>query len=475
MTESKLSHAQLELFREFVTRVMGLHFAPARWPDLERGLLAAAAEAGRGTSEDAVAWMHSLMREFQNEGGGAAGVESLALHLTVGETYFFRDEKSLEALALDILPALMRTKRNQERRLRIWSAACCTGEEPYSIAILLQRTIPDWRDWNITLLATDINPRFLRKAAEGVYGAWSFRSAPPWLKDHYFRAAPGGQFKVRPEVRQMVQFMPMNLVDDAYPSPFNNTSEIDILFCRNALMYFSAEQATKVVAKFRRAQAEDGWLVLGANELSYATAAGYSTLELRGTNVHQNSAKAAATLRSETKWMSPAPFAAPLPLPATASPIVHEQRRAAPPPEAILAADRTDTVDYAPKARSLANEGRLDDALACCEQWVLADKGDFSAHYLRALILLEKRGIDEAVASLRRALYLSPKFVMAHYALGNIARERGQAREADRHMKNVMELLRDRRPDEIVPESGGVTVERFAQIVTSLISVEAGS
>ena len=167
MPGSLLSHLS-----DFMAIQMGLHFPRDRWGDLERGIAAAASEFGMTNVESCMHWLLSapLTRDQ---------IEILASHLTVGETYFFREKRSFEVLEEHILPVLLRARGDTEARLRIWSAGCCTGEEPYSIAMLIDRLIPNAAKQNITILATDINPRFVRKAADGVYGEWSFRGTPP--------------------------------------------------------------------------------------------------------------------------------------------------------------------------------------------------------------------------------------------------------------------------------------------------------
>src|SRR5207245_2651959 len=119
-------------------------------------------------------------------------------------------------------------------------------EEPYSIAILLRQLIPDLQNWNIMLLATDINPHYLCKAAAGVFGAWSFRNAPAGFIERYFLPAADRQFEILPEIRHLVRFGQLNLMDDLYPAFENDTLGFDVIFCRNVLMYFTPAQALRV-------------------------------------------------------------------------------------------------------------------------------------------------------------------------------------------------------------------------------------
>jgi len=200
----------LSSLSDFLAAQMGLHFPRERWSDLERGIAAAASEFGIVDVESCIGWLVSAPLT-RNQ------VEILASHLTVGETYFFREKRSFEVLETHILPELLRARGEAGSPLRIWSAGCCTGEEPYSIAMLLDRLIPDAARRNITILATDINPRFVRKAAEGVYSEWSFRETPAWVRERYFNRRKDGRFEIKPHIRKMVTFSYVNLAEDTYP------------------------------------------------------------------------------------------------------------------------------------------------------------------------------------------------------------------------------------------------------------------
>src|SRR6266568_5366619 len=246
-----LSDQLLSQLSECVTSQLGLHFPRARWRDLEIGIRSSSRDFGTPDAESCARWLLSAPLT-KNQ------IEILASELTVGETYFFREPRSFAILGERILPELLRVRQGAERRLRIWSAGCCTGEEPYSIAISLDRTLPDPSRWHVVILATDINPRFLQKAAEGIFSDWSFRDAPPWLKETYFKQAGPDRFEILPRIKQMVTFAYLNLAEDVYPSLSNGTNAMDLIFCRNVLMYFSPERAARVVYGLRRALIDSG-------------------------------------------------------------------------------------------------------------------------------------------------------------------------------------------------------------------------
>ncbi len=346
--EPKIPDEVLSRLSEFIAGAMGLHFPPQRWPDLQRGIAAATRDLG---FEDPAAGIVRLMSGPTTK----KQLDVLADYLTVGETYFFREPRSFDILAGTVLPELIRLRQDDQRRIRIWSAACCTGEEAYTIAILLRQLIPDLDHWNVTLLATDINPRFLRKAEAGLFGAWSFRNTPDWIKHTYFRPAPNGQFEILPEVRRLVRFANLNLVEDGYPSLATDTNAMDVIFCRNVLMYFTAAQVARVIQKLHRADA--GRLAAGQR---------HRIVPGRISELCRGEFPGAVLYRNESARVRPPDPPPPLvfePAPQTA---VAEKSQAAPPEPA------PDALPADVLAKSLANEGKLTEALACCEQWICA-------------------------------------------------------------------------------------------------------
>lgn len=460
----------LSRLSETLAAHLGLHFPAERWGDMERGIAATASAFGMA---DAQSCAHRLLSAPLTH----REIEILASHLTVGETYFFREKQSFDVLEQHILPALLRAREGTERRLRIWSAGCCTGEEPYSIAMLLDRLIPNSAEWNITLLATDINPAFLRKATEGEYGEWSFRATPDWVKNRYFQPRGAGRFVLDGRIRKRVAFSYLNLADDAYPSLTNNTNAMDVIFCRNVLMYFSAERARTVVDNFRRALVDGGWLIVSPAETSSTLFSRFTMVEYPGTILYRKNARAEAPC-----------FVSHMPAPAMDS--IQASWRVAEriiPPEAAFpepiratcpAPDAPDDgMPIPPKqnqlnrmARDCANQGKLGEAAKWCREAIAADKLNPAHHYLLSAIQQEQGQLDDAAQSLSRALYLDPNFVLAHYALGNLRQSQGRRLDAQRHFDNALASLRLHLPDALLPESDGLSAGRLAEIIESIRS-----
>jgi len=443
----------------FVAERMGLHFPPERWRDLERGITAAAADMDLPDAE-------TCARTILSTSLTHTQIEVLASHLTVGETYFFREKNTFAALEEHILPQLLRARRSAERRLRIWSAGCCTGEEPYSLAILLDRLIPDFGEWHVTVLATDINPRFLRKAAEGVYSEWSFRDTPSWIRDRYFTRRRDGRYELQPRIRGRVTFSHLNLADDTYPSLISNTNAMDLILCRNVLMYFTAERAQQVAVKFRRALVSGGWLIVSPTETSNALFAPLTPVQFPGVLLYRNAVDE-LPLPAVFEAHQPEPQI-PCLLDTVAAPVklLQESTEIESVPPSAQTPD--DAGEHVSAARCCAGEGRLGEAIAWCEKAIEADRLNPAHYYLLAIILQEQGQVEAASQSLARALYLAPDFALAHFALGNLRLSQGRRSEADRHLANALTVLERCAQQEILPEADGLTAGRLVEIIVSV-------
>ncbi len=248
-------------FSRFVEVNMGLSFPKEKWGELEKGLHSMCGQFGGGANEEIFA------RHVMSTPLSKRRIEMLAGGLTVGETYFFREKNAFDAFGHIVLAKAAGMRGSADRNLRIWSAGCASGEEPYTIAMMLKMLLPDLKDWNITLLATDINPHFLEKAAKGVYARWSFRDVPELIINRFFTKRGSG-LEILPEIKKMVTFSYHNLMKDDYSSLLNNTNAMDVIFCRNVLMYFSPETIKSVTRNFHRCLTDNGRLIVSQTELN---------------------------------------------------------------------------------------------------------------------------------------------------------------------------------------------------------------
>jgi chemotaxis protein methyltransferase CheR len=497
----QISDPQLFRLSEYVTGWLGLHFPKKRWSDLERNIRHASQELGFEDTDACIERLVSGQFEKEQE-------EILTVHLTIGETYFFREQKSFDILENRILPDLIASRRGREQRLRIWSAGCSTGEEPYSLAILLSRLIPDLREWQITILATDVNSRSLGKAVQGVYSDWSFRGVPQWIRQKYFTKTPDGRYELPPAIRRMVTFSILNLAEDSYPSLSTNTNAMDIILCRNVLMYFEPKQHLQVIGSFQRSLLEGGWLIVSPCETSPAFSSCFETVMFPGAAFYKRNEQGGKALAvmppvpvgiADARYASPiVPLVAPKPLspvPLSAPDLV---KPAAPPEQPRVFEDalvlyRQGSYEEAAymlsglltrsgagsgtqptfgkavalMAQAQANRGEIALALDWVDRAIAVDKLNAELYYLRATIFQEQGEISKALASLKQALYLDHSFVMAHFAMGMLTLRNGKSGEADKHLKNALGLLGACPADDPVQGAEGMTIARLSEIITA--------
>jgi chemotaxis protein methyltransferase CheR len=445
-----------------IPALLGLRYPPERLAELQRGVLAT-------TRELAIDDVADCVERLLSAAPNSFLIQTLADHLTVNETYFFREPKTFDAIADAVLTPLIAERRGHAQRLRLWSAACSTGEEPYTLAIQLQRLLPDWQDWDVSILATDINRRALKRAAAGIYNRWSFRQAAPALLEHYFRRTEDDHYALTDPIRQRVSFRRMNLVADFPPDAA--CSAMDLILCRNLLMYFAPAQMRTLIARLYRALAPGGWLAVSPSECSHELFAGFDTFNLGGATLYRRPVRECATGGPEHVALPMPPLPLPLPLPSLAVEIVAaEPPSPVPWPAPAAPAASIDAQSLSQQARKLADQGQLAAALICSERWVAADKVDPAAHYLHAMILQEQGQRVAARHALGRALYLNADFVLAHLALAHLARADGRSRDAERHFGQALRVLRALPPHEIVPDSDGLTVGRLIEMAAMLES-----
>jgi len=491
-TDSRaIPEALLQRLSDYLTARVGLHFAKRNWKELQQKMSAAMTDFGFDRVEEFIEGLLSLS-PTRNQ------IEILASHLTVGETYFFRERRAFEILEQSLLPGLIDARRKTEKRLRFWSAGCSTGEEPYSLAILLDKLIPDLKDWNVTILATDINTGALRKAEEGIYSDWSFRDNPPWFKEHYFEKVDGNHYRLLPRIRKMVNFSYLNLSEDPYPALQNNTNAMDFIFCRNVLMYFAPGQIGLTAERFHRSLLDSGCLIVSPVETALLNHSPFVTVRFQDATFYKKEARTTKAIQKAVKHIEKGNILCP-----SIPPITAKRRRPEKPSQPTRQAElkKPEEAEQTPYeeaavlyrkglypeaedrlrklmsnggrnqescvlfARVLANQGRLEEALGFCEEAVSADKCNALLHYLLATILEEQKQVKEARASLKKAIYLDRNFVLAHFALANLSLRSGKMADARKHFGNVAEILSGCKPDDIIPESDGITAGRLAEII----------
>lgn len=389
--------------KERLIAASGLDFYRDRDQDLTDLIAGRLAELGL---DDCLAYL-DLMADGSD---GRAEFEALVSRLTVGETYFFRDRPQFDALRDIIFPEVLERKR-ASKQLRIWSAGCSTGAEPYSLAILLAcEMAQSIAGWQISILATDINRQFLAQAAEGRFQEWAFRSTSPEVREQCF-SREGSIWKIHPEYKQWIEFAHFNLVDQDFPSLHHETGDFDLILCRNVMIYFAAETTRRLILRFYASLASHGWFLVGAAEPNLESFTAFQLVNATGTTLYQKSAaKTHAGKASDC-------LAAPVPLPRA---VVHPR---APAPGKV-----SDAAAHPPSNPELLAQDELKP----------------SVYFYRALLQEQLGNAAEAERLLRQAIYLDRRFAPAHYHLGLCLKNKNRHAQARRSFENVLRLLSGR-------------------------------
>jgi chemotaxis protein methyltransferase CheR len=497
-----LDPVQLDAFRDAISSRLGLQFDDGKL-DLLADVAAQRLEALRDPPVDA--YLSRLAAGADRE-----ELRAIAERLTVGETYFFRNRNDLDAFVEVVLPARMRA-RGPARTLRILSAGCSSGEEPYTIAMLV-RGVPALAPWDVRILGIDVNRAAVARARAARYGEWSLRQTPPEARARFFHADRRG-VRVADEVRALVEIEERNLLD---PDPeLWAPGAFDVVFCRNVMMYFSPEVTRRIVGRIARALAPGGFLFLGHAE----TLRGVSTAfhlrhthetfyyQLREGDEEEAPPPLAAPPRREPAaapvavpaggWVeairqasdrvahltaarfpgddggalggAPAPTpppGAPTRAPAVAYELLREERfgeaLAALGP-AVLDAE-TDLDALLLRAVLLTISGDPREAERVCARLFELDELNAEAHYVMALCREHARDLAGAQNHDHYALYLDPTFAMPRLHLGLMASRAGQREAACRELTRALVLLAAEDEARILLLGGGFRREALAAL-----------
>jgi len=488
---TNLGYGDLLRFKNLILETSGQAFPDSRQAELEAGIKRAfAASTCRDYDE-----YYRLLIDPEN---GRAELERLINSLTVNESHFFRDAAQMDALRTRVLPDIIE-RRTFIRTLRIWSAGCSTGEEPYSVAMLLRDLIPNIDEWSITILATDINTQALNKARVGIYADSAFREERAKHARNRFFIKRDTRFEVVPEVQRMVTFKQINLAEDNFPSYDTNTMLMDLILCRNVTIYFPNELTRKLTGKFYNALAENGWLLVGHSEHSLGTYNQFQIHNVPDAILYQrvlnpdnrtmdwkqleellNNSKASQSVpatkpRTDNRSLntiSPAPLAIPTqpqPDPMQQALELIESGENATALRQLLALEKTDRGD--PELCSLigkiyADMGEWKNAEEWCKKTIARQKLNRSAHYILALVHQHQGHIEEAVGSMKKVIYIDASYILGHVALADLYHLQKQMPLALKALDNARRFLSQGNLEDIVPDSGGITKRVLLDLTT---------
>ncbi len=458
----EISDELYALFRDLLLNRAGLHYPERKRSDLAYGLHHAAEARGYAS----IAEMY-----IESQAGGEAW-DHLIAHLTIGETYFFRNTAQFDALRQHVFPEII-ARRAGIHSLRIWSAGCATGEEPYSLAMLIQDMLGENESWSVTILATDINTDFLARAREGLYREWSFRETPLKMRERYFRREDSA-WRLNPQIRRMVNFARLNLAEPSYPQVFNGTAALDVIVCRNVTIYFDEATTRQVAERFYGALAPGGWLIVGHAEPQASVYHQFEVINFPDTVFYRKSLNAplfpvgspalddwrmsveplpqkrplAAIPRSYTE---PAPISAPL------MPRPPAIQRPVPPPPLEVPPSAEQAGNLLKQARVRADQGDWAGAEEICGKALEADSLFVDAHYLLGQVYEHQGKFDEALSAYRRTTFLDQNYVMGTISMGNVWRQMNRTADAQRSYRNALRHLATLPADSRISGADGAT------------------
>jgi chemotaxis protein methyltransferase CheR len=488
------SREDLERFRAAITQRMGLHFDDAKLGFLGEVLQRRLDKVGR--SCDAYLWLLGQDR-------GSAEIAVLARELTVGETYFFRNIEQFRALAELVLPKRMSASGGGPKVLRLLSAGCASGEEPYSLAIVARETVTD-PSWQVELRAVDLNPSALEKAARGRYSTWALRETPPDVQRRWFRI-DGGEVQLDAAVRSAVTFGRANLAEDNpqlwLPATY------DVIFCRNVLMYFAPEKMRAAVDRIARSLVPGGFLFLGHAETLRGISDAFHLHHTHGTFYYERkgaldeglaragslpSTAACGGAAADDAWFHAIGRAAERV--AALVPAAAEAVPAAPPAEGgwevaraleLMRSERygeaLSHVRSGPRAAGcdpdillleaalLVQGQNVDAAEEACRRLLLIDELNAGAHYVLGLCREQSRDAEAAAEHYRVATYLDAAFAMPRLRLGLLARRAGERETARRELAQALFLLEREDASRLLLFGGGFNREALMRLCGSAI------
>ncbi|WP_437187580.1 CheR family methyltransferase [Planctomicrobium sp. SH668] len=425
-------------------------------------------------------------------------IEVAAVELTIGESFFLRNENHMGVLKDVVFPNLL--KENASRReIRIWSAGCAGGEEPYSLAILLDSLMDRNPGWQISVLGTDLNPSFLERGRAATYRKWSFRQTSIQEDARYFRQQ-GDTYVVCDRIRQQVRFQYLNLVKDAYPSSLNGTVGLDLILFRNVAIYLKAEVTAAILNKLLKALRPGGWLLLGEIEVTLAPTSGYEVHRFPHATFYRRplNETAGGSVPSSFEHHVPPSLAAPAPVsipvvpplpqwaPLPTDRIEKSLEIASPPVKPVPLAPLTvveqlqqnirQTVDVSLRSTyrlalirkyleaAQVNDARIELGVCLKENPLLAE-----GYLLQAGMAEDAGDLALAEQSYRKVLYLERGNALAHLHLGLVQQQKGDLTGWQRSMKTARELAEKRDPLELVEYGDGVCYGRLHEMILLLV------
>ncbi|MDI6735428.1 MAG: CheR family methyltransferase [bacterium] len=477
--EADMNDEEFLLFQDFILQNSGIFVDEIKRDMLRKALLA------RTTFLNLSGYADYYKFLKYNPRGEEEFKEILNL-ITICETYFFRDIKHFHTLRHYLLPEIIKRKQAQgSNGIRIWSAGCSTGEEPYSIAITLLEALQPALMWDVEIFASDVSTKALKTAQEGVYSKWSLRSTDRSYIEKYF-IQDDKKYALKDEIKKAVNFEYFNLIRE--PFPLSKMGDYwDIIFCRNVTIYFKHESTKRVISNFYNSLQKEGYLFIGASESLYHISNEFELLEIENNFMYQKpdnkmvqeskrgkitiekitATRPSRKIRNEDALLKKdiKAIKAQAKQPAVDEKIGELYKNAQYYFEAdmfekalfelmkIIECTDEHPETYLMLADIYANKEQFDEAERECRKALELDSLLSPAHFLLGIILNKKGKTEEAIKEFNKTVYLDPDFPLAHFNLANIYSQNKEYQKSMVEYKVTIEVLN--KGKDALPKIGG--------------------
>ncbi|MFH1771196.1 MAG: CheR family methyltransferase [Candidatus Omnitrophota bacterium] len=511
-----ISNKDFDLFQKLLIEESGICIDSSRSQSLSLALRQRLKSRSYGSHRE----YYNLLK-FHPEGW--LEVRELIDLITIGETYFFRNKPHFDALVNIILPEIISRKVSlNDFSLRIWSAGCSRGDEAYSIAIAITEKLVNLSGWHISILGTDINRDARAAASEGIYGLKDVsRMRHDYIEKYFVKR--GADFILDRRIKELVNFQYHNLAKDEFSQPA--MQNLDIIFCRNVIIYFDLETTRRVIDKFYSCLSQDGYLFLGHAETLWQISGKFKAIEFPQTFIYKKALGEIAPDVFKAFLNVPEKEAEEIFLSESGlffeavkedkGPVTQEDAGSyvceKEPSENILVSggvklplevmykqalelfkdklyeealalcdeiigrDKNHNRAFLCKATILANQGRYDEAISQLGGIINKDSLDLGAYYLLGVLFGKTGDLSNAENQFKKAIYIDPACELAYYNLGNIYLSQDKFSSARREFSNALKLLNKRtRGDEEIKFSEDFTVEYLRRACEkSIVQIEA--
>lgn len=455
----RLTSSEMNSLVKVISREMGLHYPPNRHDELMNGIRKVALAL-----QDKYTLESIIKQIISGNGINPEIFRELSVALTINETYFFREEPTIQFILNIIIPEII----NYEGEYKIWSAGCSSGEEPYTLAILLKENLPQVKFNNVTIKATDISPKALEKAKKGEYSEWSFRETSSFVRQKYFQKR-AKLWQISDTIKEKVEFSILNLAIDSYPS--HMIGQFNLILCRNVLIYFSNTTSAIIANNLHNTLRENGWLVTSQVELNDQIFAKFSRASegngffYKKTSILQTPSSTVVSQDIPTEISTYkkdiTKFRQQL--------LQHKKLKKSEEHKAKLISNlenpdngESQKVMYN-KARELAGKREYSESMKILDELMSQNHFEADFFYLYGAILLEISERKRAIEYFKKCLYLKPGHLLSEYMLGVIYRQEGNHRLSYKYFNRAYENAIKEDPEKVLDNSEGLTAGYIAK------------